>query len=89
MKNNLVKYYMALGPILAMEREGIISHAEFLKSEDFLAKKYNLAKHNIYRVNNLINTEKRVIYMLPKKEVQNDTKEDNDNRTVTEVRKND
>ena len=87
MKGNTERYYMALGPIIAMERKGIISHAEFLKSEDFLAKKYNLAKYNIYRVNDLINIEKRVIYMLQKKEAQNDTKKDNDNRAVTEIRK--
>lgn len=87
MKSNIERYYMALGPILSMERAGVISHAEFLKSEDFLAKKYNLAKYNIYRANDLINIEKRVIYMLPKEEVQNDTKKDNDNRAVTEVRK--
>lgn len=78
---------MALGPILSMERNGIISHAEFLKSEDFLAKKYNLQKYNIYRLNDLINIEKRVIYMLQKKEARNDTKKDNDNRAVTEIKK--
>lgn len=89
MKSNIERYYMSLGPILAMERNGIISHAEFLKSEDFLAKKYNLAKYNIYRLNDLINIENRGIYMLPKKEAQNDTKKDNDNRAVTEIRKTD
>ena len=89
MKSNVERYYMALAPILAMERNGIITHAEFLKAEDFLAKKYYLKKHNIYRLNDLINIEKRVIYILPKKEAQNDTKEDNDNRAVTEIRKTD
>lgn len=38
-------------------------------------------------LNDLINIEKRVIYILPQEEVQNDTKEDNDNRTVTTIRK--
>ena len=78
---------MALAPILAMERNGVITHAEFLKAEDFLAKKYYLKKHNIYRLNDLINSSKRVIYILPQEEVQNDTKNDNDKRTVTEVGK--
>lgn len=47
MRDNVERYYMALAPILAMERNGIITHAEFLKAEDFLAKKYYLKKHNI------------------------------------------
>jgi len=80
---------MSLAPIQAMERNGLISHSEFLKSEDFLAQKYNLKKHNIYRSNDLIKTEKRVIDILPKKEAQNDTKKDNDNRCCTEIRKTD
>ena len=87
MKDNVVRFYMALAPLQAMERKGIITHAEFLKAEDFLAKKYYLKKHNIYRQNDLINNSKRVIYILPQEEVQNDTKNDNDNRTVTTVRK--
>ena len=89
MRNNIERYFMALAPIQAMERNGIITHAEFLKAEDFLAKKYYLKKHNIYRANDLINSSKRVIYILPKKEAQNDTKKDNDNRAVTEIRKTD
>ena len=87
MKSNVERYYMALAPILAMERNGIITHAEFLKAEDFLAKKYYLKKHNIYRLNDLINIEKRVIYILPQEEVQNDTKNDKDNRTVATIGK--
>lgn len=87
MRNNVERYYMALAPILAMERNGVITHAEFLKAEDFLAKKYYLKKHNIYRLNDLINSSKRVIYILPQEEVQNDTKNDNDNRSITEIRK--
>ena len=89
MKSNVERYYMALAPILAMERNGIITHAEFLKAEDFLAKKYYLKKHNIYRLNDLINIEKRVIYILPQEEVQNDTKNDKDNRTVATIGKTD
>lgn len=87
MRNNIERYFMALAPILAMERNGVITHAEFLKAEDFLAKKYYLKKHNIYRLNDLINSSKRVIYILPQEEVQNDTKNDNDKRTVTQVGK--
>ena len=87
MRNNIERYFMALAPILAMERNGVITHAEFLKAEDFLAKKYYLNKHNIYRLNDLINSSKRVIYILPQEEVQNDTKNDNDKRTVTQVGK--
>lgn len=89
MKSNIERYYMSLAPIQAMERNDLISHSEFLKAEDFLAQKYNLKKHNIYRVNDLIKTEKRVIDILPKKEAQNDTKKDNDNRRCTEIRKTD
>ena len=89
MRTNIENYYMSLAPFIAMDKKGIITHSEFLKAEDILAKKYYLKKHNIYRLNDLINIEKRVIYILPQEEVQNDTKEDNDNRTVTAIRKND
>ena len=89
MKTNIERYCMSLAPIQAMERNGLISHSEFLKAEDFLDRKYSLKKHNIYRSNDLIKTEKRVIDILPKKEVQNDTKKDNDNRRCTEIRKTD
>lgn len=89
MRSNIERYYMSLAPIQAMERNGLILHSEFLKAEDFLAQKYSLKKHNIYRSNDLIKTEKRVIDILPKKEAQNDTKKDNDNRCCTEIRKTD
>lgn len=89
MRSNVERYYMSLAPLQAMERNGLISRSEFLKAEDFLAQKYNLKKHNIYRVNDLINIEKRVIDMIQKKEAQNDTKKDNDNRCCTEIRKTD
>lgn len=56
MKSNIERYYMSLAPIQAMERNGLILHSEFLKAEDFLAQKYNLKKHNIYRSNDLIKT---------------------------------
>lgn len=89
MKSNIERYYMALAPIRAMERSGIITHSEFLKAEDFLARKYYLNKHNIYRLNDLINIEKRGMYIVPKKEAQNDTKENNYNRSVAEIRQTD
>lgn len=87
MKNRIESYYMSLTPIISMEKQGIISHSEFLKVESFLAEKYYLKRHNIYRVNDLINIEKRAIYMIPQKEANNDTKNDNDNRSITEIRK--
>lgn len=87
MRSSVERYYMSLAALHAMERNGLISHSEFLKAEYFLAQKYNLKKHNIYRVNDLINIEKRVIDMIQKKEAQNDTKEDNDNICCTEIRK--
>lgn len=87
MRTNIESYYMSLAPFIAMEKNGIITHSEFLKVEDFLAKKYYLKKHNIYRANDLINSSKRVIYILPQEEVQNDTKNDNDKRTITQVGK--
>lgn len=89
MKTNIERYFMSLAPIQAMERNGLMTHSEFLKAEDFLARKYNLKKNNIYRPNDLINIGKRVIDILPKKEAQNDTKKDNDNRRCTEIRKTD
>lgn len=87
MRTRVENYYMSIAPVLAMEQRGIITHRDFLKIEEFLAEKYYLKKHNIYRLNDLINIEKRAIYMIPQKEANNDTKNDNDNRSITEIRK--
>lgn len=87
MRTKVENYYMSIAPILSMERSGIITHRDFLKIEEYLAEKYYLKRHNIYRLNDLIKIEKRAIYMIPQKEANNDTKNDNDNRCITEIRK--
>ena len=74
---NIEKYYSSLAPIIFMEKQGILTHAEFLKAEGYLAKKYCIKKDSIYRQNDLINIEKRAIYIVPKEEVQDERKNDN------------
>ena len=78
-KDNIINFYSSLAPFVVMEKRGILTHAEFLKAEGYLAKKYCIKKDSIYRQNDLINIEKRAIYIVPQEEVQNDTKNNNKN----------
>ena len=84
---NIEQYYSSLAPIQAMHGKGIISDSDFNKAEDLLAKKYCIKKSSIYRANRLINKSFRAIYVVPKKEVQNGTETNNENRCVTEITK--
>ena len=45
-----------------MLKQQIISQEDAIKSESFLAKKYCIKPDSIYRLNDLINDENRVMY---------------------------
>ena len=75
---NIVCFCTSLAPLKVMERNGVITHAEYLKAEGYLAKKYCIKKDSIYRQNDLIFTQKRAIYIVPKEEVQDNAKDDNE-----------
>ena len=78
-KENIIRFCTSLAPLKVMERNGVITHAEYLKAEGYLAKKYCIKKDSIYRQNDLIFTQKRAIYIVPKEEVQDNAKDDNKN----------
>ena len=84
---NIEQYYSSLVHIIAMKNKGILNDADFLKAESVLASKYCIKKDSLYRANDLINNRFRVIYILPKKEGQNGTKKDNQDRCVAKVTK--
>ncbi len=84
---NIESYYSSLVHLIAMKNRGILNEADFQKAESVLASKYCIKKDSLYRANYLINNRFRVIYILPKKEGQNGTKKDNQDRCVTKVAK--
>lgn len=86
---NIVQYYSSLAVVQAMHKKGIIGDSDFNKAEELLAKKYCIKKCSIYRANRLINKSFRAMYVVPKKEVQNGTETNNENRCVTEIAKED
>lgn len=84
---NIESYYSSLVHLIALKNRGIINEADFQKAESVLASKYCIKKDSLYRANDLINNRFRVIYILPKKEGNNGTKKDNQDRCVTKVTK--
>ena len=84
---NIESYYSSLVHLIAMKNRGILNEADFQKAESVLASKYCIKKDSLYRANDLINNRFRVIYILPKKEGQNGTKKDNQDRCVAKVTK--
>lgn len=55
--------------------------------EVFLTEKYCIKKGNLYRLNNLTKLSKRGIDMIPGKGVNDDRKDDNQIRCISEVSK--
>ena len=53
-----------------MFQQGIISHKDYMKFEEKMAKKYNLKPLSLYMQNDLIKNEIRAINMIPKQEDQ-------------------
>jgi uncharacterized protein YqgQ len=86
-RSDLEMYYLSIAPICSMFEKGILSKSEYLKAEVFLADKYCINKGNIYRLNNLTEPPKRVIYGVTKEEVKDEEKEDNQNRSIIQITK--
>lgn len=86
-RTNIECYYNSLSIIKTMKQRGLINDTEFATAEKILAKKHCIKKGSIYRSNNLINSDFRAIYIMQKKEVDNARKNDNENRCVTTIRK--
>ena len=84
---NVEQYYSSLVHLIAMRNKGILNDADFLKAEAVLANKYCIKRDSLYRANDLINNHFRVIYILSKKEDQNGSETDYQDRCVTKVTK--
>ena len=79
----------SMNVIKSMLNADLIDMDEYLIAEDHIAKKYCIKKGSIYRPNDLINKAKRGMYILPEKEASTDGKDNNEDRNVTQVRKED
>ena len=86
-KENIERYYSSLSIVNSMYEKGLINEREYAKAENHLAKKYCIKKGSIYRANDLINNKFRAIYVMRKKEVQNANENNNENRCITTIRK--
>lgn len=86
-RSNLEKYYLSMAPVEKMFEAGIISRPEYHKAESFLAEKYCIKIGNLYRLNDLTFSSKRVIYIVPKEEVNGNEENSNQAKRVTEFSK--
>lgn len=69
MNDNEIKYLNAMAQARSMIKQGLITEKEFIKIESKMAEKYSLNELSIYRVNDLILSNFRDIYMLESSEV--------------------
>ena len=84
MKNNELGLYLAaMKHIKNMLDESIINEDDFLKAEEYLAKKHCIKDKSIYRLNNLITKPTYGINIGEEKETENE--QNNDHRTVTRI----
>lgn len=66
--DNLNRYVNGIKAIETMFIKGIIDEEDFNKAETHLAKKHCIKPNSIFKLNDLINEAKRVIYSNTKKE---------------------
>ena len=64
-RTNLEKYYASVTILFSLFSKGIIDADDYLKSEEFLAKKHCIKIGNLYRRNDLIKHQTRAIYVVP------------------------
>lgn len=68
-RSNLEKYYYAIANLKQMQNHSVISLADYIKAESFLAEKYCIKNGSLYRSNDLIINDFRAIYIKTEKEV--------------------
>lgn len=86
-KENIERYYSSLSIVNSMYEKGLINIKEYEKAENYLAKKYCIKKGSIYRMNDLINKPFRVINVMQKKEYKYAIENNNQDRCITTIRK--
>lgn len=77
MNEKIFDYVNAMVQAKTMLKQGVINEKEYLKIEQRMANKYSLNLLSIFRLNDLIFSPFRVIYMIPNKEEANDKNNDN------------
>ena len=83
--SNLEMYYLAIAPVKLMYDEGIMTKQDYMKAESFLAEKYCIKKGNLYRLIDLTIPRNRVIDIVPIEEVKVNEKDNNEDRHVSKV----
>ena len=86
-RTNVESYFSSLSIFKSMYSLGLINSKELQKAENYLAKKYCIKNGSIYRSNDLINNDFRAIYMMQNKEVLNARENNNKDRCITTIRK--
>ena len=81
--SNILLYLNELTIVREMMNQGIIDEDDFIKAENYLAKKHCIKDKSIYRLNNLINEPNNVINIGEEKEVEDDS--NNKDRTEKKV----
>ena len=84
-RSNLEMYYLSITPIKLMVDEGIITKQDYVKAESLLAEKYCIKNGNLYRLIDLTIPRNRVIDMLPAEEVKTNEQNNNEDRHITKV----
>lgn len=84
-RSNLEMYYLSIAPIKSMYDDGLMTKQEYIKAEYFLAEKYCINNGNLYRLIDLTIPRSRVIDIVPIEEVKNNEQNNNENRHITKV----
>jgi len=84
-RSNLERYYLSIAPMKLMYDDGLMTKQDYIKAESFLAEKYCIKKGNLYRLIDLTIPRNRVIDILPAEEVKFNEKDNNEDRHVTKV----
>lgn len=66
--DNLNRYVNGIKAMETMFIRNIIDEEDFIKAETYLAKKHCIKPNSVFKLNDLINEAKRVIYSNTKKE---------------------
>lgn len=70
-RENVIVYQTEMGILKNMLTSGAIDEEDYLKAEEHLSKKHNITDKSIYRLNNLICTQKYGMYIGDGKEKNN------------------
>ncbi len=86
MNKNVIDYQSGVLYLKKLYLNGDIDKDDYIKGEKHLAEKYGIKDKSIYRLNNLICTQERVINIVTEKEDNHDGSDrDCDQKEVEEI----